>query len=67
MELYSGKDEDNNYVRRIEMAEALRHALGICGDHWHPSLLNISAFFVAVGGSISYIKYKVKSLWKKED
>ena len=49
------------------MAEALRHALGICGDHWHPSLLNISAFFLAIGGSISYIKYKVKSLWKKED
>jgi hypothetical protein len=44
------------------MGEILRHALGICGEHWHPNLMNISAFFVAFGGSIPYIKYKIKSL-----
>jgi len=49
------------------MGEVLRHALGICGDHWHPNLINISTLFVAVGGSISYIKYQIKSIWKKQD
>jgi hypothetical protein len=51
------------------MGEVLRHALGICGEHWHPNLLNISAFFVAIGGSISYIKLVIKTkieLWKKD-
>lgn len=63
MECYRAEYENNDHNSVTVMAEALRHALGICGDHWHPSLLNISAFFVAVGGSISYIKYKIKSLW----
>lgn len=67
MGLYPKKDGIHNYNSTIKMAEALRHALGICGDHWHPSLLNISAFFVVIGGSISYIKYKINSIWKKQD
>jgi len=57
------------------MAETLRHALGLCGDHWHPSLLNVSAFIVAVGGTITYtastvkfyIKSKITKLWKTKN
>lgn len=49
------------------MVETFRHAMGLCGEHWHPNLINISAFFVAFGGSISYIKYKIKSLWNKKN
>jgi len=45
------------------MVEALRHVLGICGEHWHPNLINISAASVAIGASISYIKFKIKSVW----
>jgi hypothetical protein len=44
------------------MAEALRHALGICGDHWHPSLLNISAFFVAESKLIHTTGISLKSI-----
>jgi hypothetical protein len=57
------------------MGETLKHALGLCGDHWHPSLLNISAFVALVGGSITYmssalkfyIKSKIESLWKTKN
>lgn len=26
------------------MSEALYHALGLCGEHWHPNLINVSLF-----------------------
>lgn len=28
------------------MSEALYHALGLCGEHWHPNLINVSFFAV---------------------
>lgn len=40
------------------MSEFLYHALGICGEHWHPNLLNLSLI-----GMVSYIsikKYRLK-------
>jgi len=43
------------------MEEVIRHSLGMCGEG-HPSLLNISGLLVAIGGSISYIEYKIKRL-----
>ena len=24
------------------MSDALYHALGLCGEHWHPNLINVS-------------------------
>jgi len=24
------------------MSEAIYHALGLCGEHWHPNLINVS-------------------------
>ena len=29
------------------MKEALYHALGVCGEHTHPHLLNVGLFIVA--------------------
>ena len=30
------------------MSEALYHALGLCGEHWHPNLINVSLFALLV-------------------
>jgi len=40
------------------MVEVAKHALGLCGEHSHPSLLTLLA---GAGGGVtifSYIKYK---------
>ena len=47
------------------MEEVLKHACGICGEN-HPSILNFSALVVVFAGYFSYIKCKIKSLWKKQ-
>jgi len=53
------------------MVELLRHTLGLCGEHWHPNLLNMSLISFGFLESISYIKYKLKSkkqkLWKHKE
>lgn len=30
------------------MTEFLYHALGICGEHWHPNAINITAIVMIV-------------------
>ena len=45
------------------MEHIVQHICGACGEN-HPHLLNISAIIVAVGGYISYIKFKITSIWK---
>ena len=53
------------------MVEFIRHALGLCGEHWHPNLLNISLMGFGVGQGFFYIKYLVedskKKLWKRRE
>jgi len=44
------------------MIEALRHAFGLCGEHWHPNVLNILAASLGFIGLSSYIKYKFNIL-----
>tara|TARA_R100000734_G_C3314436_1_gene106036 strand:+ start:465 stop:602 length:138 start_codon:yes stop_codon:yes gene_type:complete len=39
------------------MQEFLYHALGICGEHWHPNLLNITLIVMATS-IITRIVYK---------
>jgi len=39
------------------MKEFLYHALGICGEHWHPNLLNIM-LITAVVALITRTVYK---------
>ena len=46
------------------MGEVINHLCGTCGEN-HPHLLNFSVLFVAFAGYYSYIKCKIKSLWKK--
>ncbi len=36
------------------MSDFLYHALGFCGEHWHPNFLNISLIFLSM-----FILYKI--------
>ena len=44
------------------MTEFLYHALGICGEHWHPNLINLSLITMM---SIILIKNLRNKLVKK--
>tara|TARA_B110000977_G_scaffold184228_1_gene247671 strand:- start:51 stop:194 length:144 start_codon:yes stop_codon:yes gene_type:complete len=46
------------------MMEILRHMLGICGEHWHPSILSIF-IVMELSTYIYYIHAKIKS--KKDE
>jgi hypothetical protein len=46
------------------MGEVVSHLCGACGEN-HPHLLNLSALLVAFVGYVSYLKCKIRSLWKK--
>jgi hypothetical protein len=39
------------------MTEFLYHALGICGEHWHPNLINVTAI-VMIASIVARIIYK---------
>ena len=44
------------------MIELVKHALGICGEHWHPNIFTV----ILVGGlgitpAFNYIYFKLKS------
>ena len=41
------------------MIEFLRHALGFCGEHWHPNIFTISLALVGGSQTVSYIHYKL--------
>jgi hypothetical protein len=49
------------------MIEVVKHVLGLCGEHFHPNLLNLSALSLGLTGTISYIKYKLNYKIKKDD
>ena len=40
------------------MTEFIYHALGICGDHWHPNFINISFPVLIVALTLKSIKNK---------
>jgi len=40
------------------MIEILKHAVGICGDHWHPNALTLLAGSPMVLAAVTYIKCK---------
>jgi hypothetical protein len=48
------------------MIEVIKHSLGLCGES-HISLLNCSPFIVGGIGYFTYIKLKLKSLWKNKN
>jgi hypothetical protein len=39
------------------MTEFLYHALGICGEHWHPNALNITAI-IMIASIVARLVYK---------
>tara|TARA_R110000822_G_scaffold24150_8_gene73861 strand:- start:1351 stop:1488 length:138 start_codon:yes stop_codon:yes gene_type:complete len=42
------------------MLEAVKHTLGMCGEHWHPNIFTLIAAGVGSLPGISYIRYKLK-------
>jgi len=46
------------------MEEVVNHICGTCGDN-HPSIMTLPALMIVFGAYFSYIKCKIKSLWKK--
>ena len=43
------------------MIEFIKHALGLCGEHWHPNIFTIILGGLGLQQSYSYIKYKITS------
>jgi hypothetical protein len=42
--------------RRTHMMEMLRHLIGFCGEHWHPSLMNVIASGFGFIPAVAYVK-----------
>lgn len=47
------------------MVEILKHTLGLCGEHWHPNLLNTGALTAGLTGTVTYIKYTIATSYGK--
>ena len=41
------------------MVEFIRHALGLCDEHWHPNIWTFLLGGLGLQQSFSYIKYKI--------
>ena len=42
------------------MAEFIRHALGLCGEHYHPNLLTLLIGGFGISTTLLYIKSYIK-------
>lgn len=42
------------------MAELIKHALGLCGEHYHPNLLTLLIGGFGISTSLLYIKSYIK-------
>lgn len=49
------------------MIEIIKHALGICGEHWHPNIFNISVLVASVSSTVCYIKVKLYNIYRKKN
>jgi hypothetical protein len=49
----------NTFTENI-MFEYVKHFLGLCGEHWHPSLMTILMGGTAIVPSFVYMKSKFK-------
>ena len=38
------------------MKEILIHALGICGEHYHPNIINVTFFVIIIFGLLKLIR-----------
>ena len=45
-----------NTSNKSKMSEFIYHALGFCGEHWHPNAINMTAMFMIAALIIKSIK-----------
>ena len=43
------------------MIELVKHALGFCGEHWHPNIFTILLGGLGLAPTFNYIYFKLKS------
>ena len=43
------------------MIELVKHALGICGEYWHPNIFTILVGGLGLTPAFNYIYFKLKS------
>jgi len=43
------------------MKDFIYHALGVCGEHWHPNLLNLSLIALVLFGTTKLLVNKFKT------
>jgi len=43
------------------MIEVVKHALGICGEHWHPNIFTVILGGLGITPAFNYIYFKLKS------
>jgi len=43
------------------MKDFIYHALGVCGEHWHPNLLNLSLIALTMFVAYTAIKKQYKT------
>ncbi len=43
------------------MLEILKHAFGLCGEHWHPNIFTFIISGLGFNQSLNYIRYKLNS------
>tara|TARA_Y100000593_G_scaffold93218_1_gene187279 strand:- start:2278 stop:2442 length:165 start_codon:yes stop_codon:yes gene_type:complete len=47
------------------MTEFIYHALGICGEHWHPNLINVSVIGMAVWCVAKVVRSAVRARYAR--
>ena len=45
------------------MIEFIKHALGICGEHWHPNIWTAMAGSPIIASTVYYVKCKCGGLF----
>mgnify|MGYP001078162768 FL=1 len=48
------------------MIELVKHALGICGEHWHPNIFTVILGGLGITPAFNYIYFKLKSYVNKD-
>jgi len=43
------------------MIELVKHALGFCGEHWHPNIFTVILGGLGAKTAFNYIYFKLKS------
>lgn len=49
------------------MIEVVKHALGFCGEHWHPNIWTAAASSPLIASTVYYIKCKCGGWFKHKE